>query len=187
MTDIKCAEQPLAVQNPAPQLSPQLRQLLTVPSCVLQPCAGVPQFFQPELQVGVHEPFVHEVAEALALPQTTPQPPQFVLSLPTGSSQPLAGMPSQSAYSPAQAGLHALLLQVFADTCAAAAVLHTLLHAPQLAGSLAVLMAQPFCGLPQARNFPVQIGTQVPPLQEVLGRSCSRKKSRMRRSGWCRS
>src|SRR5882724_5817840 len=96
----KCPEQPLAVQKPAPQLSPQLRQLLTVPICVLQPWAGVPQFFQPELQVGVHEPLVHEVAEALALPQVTPQPPQLVLSLATGNSQPLAGILSQSANKP---------------------------------------------------------------------------------------
>jgi hypothetical protein len=105
------------VQKPAPQLSPQLRQLLVVPSCTLQPCAGVPQFFQPEAHVGVQAPLVHAVAVVCALlPQTTLQPPQFSLSLPTGSSQPLAGVLSQSANSPAQVGLHTLLLQTFVDT-----------------------------------------------------------------------
>jgi hypothetical protein len=113
----KWPEQPLAVQKPAPQLSPQLKQLVVVPSCTLHPCAAVPQFFQPEAQVGVHEPPVHEVAVVCAfVPQVMPQPPQFVLSVPTGSSQPLDGMLSQSANRPAQVGLQALLLQVFADT-----------------------------------------------------------------------
>jgi hypothetical protein len=105
------------VQKPAPQLSPQVRQLLVVPSCTLQPCAGVPQFFQPEAQVGVQAPLLQAVAVVCALvPQTTLQPPQFSLSLPTGNSQPLAGMLSQSANNPAQVGLHALLVQTFADT-----------------------------------------------------------------------
>ena len=113
----KWPEQPPAVQKPAPQLSPQLRQLVVVPICTLQPCAAVPQFFQPEAQVGVHAPLVHEVAGVCALvPQVMPQPPQFVLSVPTGSSQPLAGMLSQSANRPAQVGLHVLLVQAFADT-----------------------------------------------------------------------
>lgn len=105
------------MQKPVPQLSPQLRQLLVVPSCTLQPCAAVPQFFQPEAQVGVQVPLVQAVAVVCALvPQTTLQPPQFSLSPPTGSSQPFAGMLSQSANSPAQVGLHRLLVQTFADT-----------------------------------------------------------------------
>jgi len=117
---------------------------------VLQPWAGVPQFFQPELQVGVHEPLVHEVAEALALPQVTPQ--AAAIGLVAGHRQfaAVGGILSQSANKPEQVGLHALPLQRLALTCAAAAVLHSEPQAPQFAGSLLVLMAQPFCGLPQA-------------------------------------
>jgi len=114
----KCPEQPLAVQKPAPQLSPQLRQFTDRADLRVTALGWGSQFFQPELQVGVHEPLVHEVAEALALPQVTPQPPQLVLSLATGNSQPLAGILSQSANKPEQVGLHALPLQRLALTCA---------------------------------------------------------------------
>jgi hypothetical protein len=144
-------------------------QFDVVPSCTLQPSAAVPHAAQPDVHVGAHAPFVHAVAVVCALvPQVTPQPPQLVLSVPTGSSQPLAGMPSQSAYRGEQVGWHVLLEQVLAVTWAAVAVLHTLPQPLQLLASVAPLVAQPFCGLPHIKYVPVHTGTQVPALQLVL-------------------
>ena len=73
-----------------------------------------------------------------------PQPPQlavFVLRL-VSQSVPF---PSQSN----QGGVHLLTLHCLATHCAVAfTMLHTLLHAPQLAGSLTMLVSQPFFGSP---------------------------------------
>src|SRR5262249_50080044 len=59
---------------------------------------GTTQSPQPEAQVGLQTPPVQLVAVALVVLQTRPQAPQFILSLARmRGSQPLAGLPSQSA------------------------------------------------------------------------------------------
>src|SRR6187431_125263 len=162
--------QPPEVQNWFPvHVSPQKRQSLSVPSGVPQPAAGAPQLPQPLIHVGVHAPLAHTGAPTTwAVPQVTLQAPQLATSLATLRSQPLLGTPSQSSHARStQLGLQALFTQGLppASTCAVEVLLQTLPQTPQLFTSVAPLIVQPFCGLPQESSVPVQFGVQMPERQ----------------------
>jgi hypothetical protein len=78
-------------------VTPQPPQLPLVLRLVSQPLAALPsQFPKPALHEAMaHEPLA-QVAVALVREHATPQPPQFASEL-SAVSQPLAGIPSQSA------------------------------------------------------------------------------------------
>jgi hypothetical protein len=92
----------------------------------------------------VHPPAWHWPAVQIPLLQTVPQAPQSLGSTSRLASQPLAGLPSQSAKPRLQVAMHVPPVQVEV----ALGEEQTVPQAPQWLGSLAVLVSQPLAGLP---------------------------------------
>jgi len=100
---------PLAFVQAVPQV-PQLLMLVLV--LVSQPLFGLPsQFPKPTLQPGEQTPPAHDVVP-LALVQAVPQVPQLLVLVRVSVSQPLFGLPSQSAQPAAHVGVQAPAVQL---------------------------------------------------------------------------
>ncbi len=132
---------PHAVEALAVLHAPQLLESLAV--LTSHPLAALPsQLAKPALHAPItHAPEAH-VAAALAKRHAVPQPPQLLASAPrTLVSQPLLAVPSQSAKPALQPPTtqrpdeHALTLTLASE--------HRAPHAPQFAGSEAVLTQSP--------------------------------------------
>ena len=110
-----------------------------------------------------HLPAV-QAAVPLAAEQTLPQAPQFAVSDPICTSQPLAALPSQSA----QPARQPAIAQVpVAQVPMALAGLHFAPQPPQLV-LVFVGVSQPVAGVPEQLTKPIlHIGTQTPAVQAV--------------------
>ena len=95
-----------ATQNGVPPVQEvaQLPQCAAVSMLVVQPAAGLEHAAKPLLHVGEQAPPAHVVAEAFCVLHCTLQPPQLSASVAVGVSQPLFGLPSQSAWLVRQTG-----------------------------------------------------------------------------------
>ena len=103
-----------------------------------QPLAGLPsQSAKPAAQAPIAQAPIAQVGVALAKAQRMPQPPQLAMSAArTATSQPLAGMPSQSAKPGAQLPTtQALLTQAWTLTLGSR---HSVAQSPQWVGSFVV-------------------------------------------------
>jgi hypothetical protein len=123
---------------------------LLVLVCVLvsQPFERSPsQFPQPELQVIPHAPPVHVAVPFVEL-QTVPQAPQCVGDVLRLVSQPLFGLPSQSAKPVLQTGVHTPLTHEVVPL----PFVHALPHVPQFAVVVCRFTSQPFEASPS--QFP---------------------------------
>jgi hypothetical protein len=106
-----------------------------------------------------HAPLVH-AAVALGRLQTLPQAPQFAVLLPLSTSQPLAGLLSQSRNDP----VHAWSWQAPpVHTALALAMVQARLHAPQFALLVLVFTSQPLLGLPSQSRKPALHTKEQPP------------------------
>jgi hypothetical protein len=93
-----CTQEPFWQNMVAEHWTPQAPQLVSVLRLVSQPLAGMPsQSAKPELQTRPHAPLLQTAVEFGPEGQTLPQPPQWFASVRMLVSQPLAGLPSQSA------------------------------------------------------------------------------------------
>jgi len=122
---------------------PQFRTLLAVAAS--QPLAALPsQLAKPAAQVATaHAPAVH-VAVPLAAVHVRPHTPQFVALVRVSTSQPLAGLPSQSA----KPALHAPITQApAAHMGAALAKLQARPHMPQFVALVRVSASHPLAAL----------------------------------------
>jgi hypothetical protein len=123
-----------------PQLPASCARLLSQPSVALPL-----QSPYPALQDAIaHAPPTQPATPLATSPHTIPQPPQSFVLLATEVSQPLATLPSQSAYPAAHWMLHAPCVQAGVPC----AVEQTVWQAPQLPTSDARLVSQPFQALP---------------------------------------
>jgi hypothetical protein len=112
------------------QGTPQAPQFDSVSIDVSHPLAVTPsQLAHPGLQDAIWQVPVEHVEVALAREHTTPQPPQL-LSVSIEVSQPLSGLPSQSAQPGAQVGTQAPLLQMVVPC----ALVQLIPQAPQFIG-----------------------------------------------------
>ena len=149
--------------EPAAQARPHAPQLaLSLRVSTSQPLAGFrSQSRKPVAQAATaHAPATH-VEVALDSAQTRPQAPQFATLVPRSISQPLPAVPSQSPKPPVhRTTVHAPDAQPLAATRASA---QTVPHAPQLAGSLAVLAQNVAGAVPQVRSGAAQVVPQMPP------------------------
>jgi hypothetical protein len=122
--------------------------LTLVERFVSQPLFGLlSQLANPALQVGEHTPLEHDV-EPLALEQMVPQAPQLVVLDRMSVSQPLFGLPSQSAHPAAQVGAHAPPVQLVVPW----ALVHWVPQAPQL-----LTLVERFTSQPLDWAFPSQL------------------------------
>jgi hypothetical protein len=101
------------------------------------------QLPKPPLQVSEQDPRLQE-ALALAPLQTEPQAPQLPRLTSVFVSQPLFGLPSQFLKLPLQTGVHTPETQLVLPL----EFVQVVPHPPQLLESVAVLVSQPFFGLP---------------------------------------
>ena len=123
----------------APQLFTLVRVLISQPSDTMLLQSAKP---------ALHEPMRHapllQTDVPLAAVHCVPQPPQFPASAAMLTSQPLAGLLSQSA----KPGRHAPMTHIPAAHAAVAlARLQTIPHAPQLMGEALMFVSQPLTGL----------------------------------------
>jgi hypothetical protein len=110
-----------------------------VVSDVSQPSSGLPlQFPQPEAQLGLHAPAVQDVVPC-ALVHVLPHEPQLLVLF-RFVSQPFETSPSQLAHPALQDPTAQLPLE---HVPVPLATLHTLPHAPQLAGSVFRFFSHP--------------------------------------------
>jgi hypothetical protein len=143
----------------APQLLVLVLMLVSQPFAVL-----ASQSLNPELQLGVQFP-LRQLVVPLAFVQVAPQVPQLVALVLMLVSQPLLGLPSQSAVPAAHTGTQAPLTQLVTPL----ALMHFTPQPPQLFGSLAVTVSQPFLVLPSQSIEPaLQTGTQAPETHDVV-------------------
>jgi hypothetical protein len=155
--------QTLAEQTvPAAQAIPHPPQLaLSLRRSTSQPLAALPsQSRKPRAQVATAQAPAAQVEVALGSAQVRPQAPQLVTLVWVSSSQPLAGLPSQSAKPAAQrTTVQTPPAQPLAATLASA---HTAPHAPQLAGSMAVLAQKAVGPAPQVLSGEAQAVPHIP-------------------------
>ena len=136
--------------------TPHAPQLLTLLVLASQPLPGLPsQSAVPEAQRKPHEP----AAQTLAAPGLTghesPHAPQWVTLLVRLTSQPLAGLRSQSAKPAEQTKAQEPAAQT---AVALAPAEHEAPHEPQFEGSLLVLTHPP----PQSESGAAQVATHAP-------------------------
>jgi hypothetical protein len=130
---------------------PQFWTLLAVATS--QPLAALPsQLAKPAAQVATaHAPAAH-VAAPLGAAHVRPHIPQFAALVRVSTSQPLPGLPSQSA----KPALHAPIAHApAAQVAAALAKLHARPHVPQWAALVRVSASQPLAALPSQLAKPV--------------------------------
>jgi len=153
------------------QTLPQPPQLLTsvlVP--VSHPLLGFPsQFLKPEPQTGVQAPALQEVVPCSLL-HAVPQAPQLSSEVCVLVSQPLRGLPSQSAQPGSHWGTQVPPIQVLLPLL----LTQVTPQAPQLEVLICVLVSQPSLGFPlQSRNPELHVGLHAPLTQLVVPLSLS--------------
>jgi hypothetical protein len=148
---------PLATAQDRPQ-APQLP--VEVPVLVSQPLAASPsQFPNPGAQVMPQAPDA-QVAVPFALLHARPQAPQLVGATRRSTSQPLAGLPSQSPKPTLQA---ATVHRPEPQAATALGRLHAPPQRPQCAVAVLVLVSQPLATLPSQSPKPAaQVMAQAP-------------------------
>ena len=148
---------PFALEHAVPH-APQFAVLAAV--FTSHPFADTPsQFANPAPHVpSVHVPPEHDSA-AFDRSQSDPHAPQFV-SVVSGVSHPLPGLPSQSPNPPLQLDTPHLPATQFGVPPAAG---HTFPHCPQLLMLDAMLVSHPFTGLPSQSSYPaLHVGAHAP-------------------------
>jgi hypothetical protein len=140
---------PTGAVHATPQ-PPQLAVLERVSTS--QPLAALPsQLAKPAVQAPMPQtPAVH-TDEALALEQALPQRPQLPVLERVSTSQPLAGLPSQSAKPTLQVNPHAPAAQ---NTAAFARAVHTRPQPPQFWRLVLVFTSQPLLIAPSQSPVP---------------------------------
>lgn len=143
--------------------APQLATLVC--RFVSQPLFWLPsQLANPPAHCGVHVPPTQLVLP-LALLQTVPQAPQLLLLELVFVSQPLFGLPSQSAVPAVHDGEQAPFTQLVVPLV----LVHLTLQPPQLLTLVSRFVSQPLMALPsQLANPPAHSGAQLPPEQLVV-------------------
>jgi len=140
-TSLTGTHSPAAQDVPPPQARPQAPQLaLSVCAFTSQPSPACPLQSRNPL---THDATLHapplQAPEALGGRQAIPQPPQWASEPLVSVSHPVTALPSQSPQPALQSSEHAPLVQRGEPFCDG----HTLLHAPQLLTSPAMLVSQP--------------------------------------------
>jgi hypothetical protein len=153
---------PFGFEHAVPQ-APQLLALLLV--FVSQPLFGLPsQLEKPPAQIGAQVPDTQLVVP-LVLVHLVPHEPQLLTFALVLVSQPLFGLPSQSAVPAVQIGAHAPATQLVVPLT----FVHCTPQTPQLLRLVSRLVSQPLTAFASQLAQPdTQIGAQLPPTQLVV-------------------